>query len=190
MADCPLWLALINYVTDESQVNDLYNQWLWLTPDDIPTLQYCPKLSKQKIVPLSRGYHTHVTRFKAMYSELQHTPGWTGLDIFKITYDEYMAFSRQYMAGQITSNPLSPASNSYASSTDPVALFTKSIKQEPKDFPVIKSLNQWDSVKRVVSECNGYHTIDRRGAQTYLHSFCRGQTLIRPQEQLLVQGPC
>jgi hypothetical protein len=73
-----------------------------------------------------------------MYSELQRTPGWTDLDIFQITYDEYMAFSRQYMAGQITSNPLSPAPNSYASSTDLVALFTKSIKQEPKDFPVIK----------------------------------------------------
>jgi hypothetical protein len=148
--DCPLWLALINDATDESRVN-LYNQWLWLTPDDILALQYRPKPSKQKIVPLSRGYHTHVTRFKAMYSELQRTPGWTDLDIFKITYDEYMAFSRQYMAGQVASNPLSPAPNSYASSTDLVALFTKSIKQEPKDFPVIKSLNQWDSVKRAVN---------------------------------------
>jgi hypothetical protein len=148
--DCPLWLAMLNDVTDESQVN-LYNQWLWLTPDDILALQYCPELSKQKLVPLSRGYHTHVTRFKAMYSELQRTPGWTDLDIFKITYDEYMAFSRQYMAGQITSNPLSPVPNSYSSSTDSVALFMKSIKREPKDFPVIKSLNQWDSVKRVVN---------------------------------------
>jgi hypothetical protein len=87
-----------------------------------------------------------------MYSELQCTPGWTDLDIFKITYDEYMAFSRQYMAGQITLNPLSLAPNSYASSTDPVALFTKSIKREPKDFPVIKTLNQWDSVKCAVNE--------------------------------------
>jgi hypothetical protein len=86
-----------------------------------------------------------------MYSDLQRTPGWTDLDIFKITYDEYMAFSRRYMAGQVTSNPLSPASNAYASSTDPVALFAKSIKREPKDFPVIKLLNQWDSVKRAVT---------------------------------------
>jgi hypothetical protein len=148
--DCPLWLAMLNDVMDKSQVN-LYNQWLWLTPDDILALQYRPKPSKQKLVPLSRGYHTHVTRFKAMYSELQRTPGWTDLDIFKITYDEYMAFSRQYMAGQITSNPLSQVPNSYASSTDLVALFTKSIKREPKDFPVIKSLNQWDSVKRAVN---------------------------------------
>jgi hypothetical protein len=122
---------------DESRVN-LYNQWLWLTPDDILALQYHPKPSKQKLVFLSQGYDTHVTRFKAMYSELQRTPGWTDLDIFKITYDEYMAFSRQYMACQITLNPLSTVPNSYASSTDPVALFTKSIKQEPKDFPVIK----------------------------------------------------
>jgi hypothetical protein len=75
---------LLNDVTDESRVN-LYNQWLWLTPNDILALQYCPKPSKQKLVPLSRGYHTHVTRFKAMYSELQCTPGWTDLDIFKIT---------------------------------------------------------------------------------------------------------
>jgi hypothetical protein len=55
------------------------------------------------------------------------------------------------MAGQITLNPLSLVQNSYASPTDSVALFTKSIKQEPKDFPVIKSLNQWDSVKRAVN---------------------------------------
>jgi hypothetical protein len=141
---------MLNDATDKSQVN-LYNQWLWLTPDDILTLQYCPEPSKQKLVPLSWGYHTHVTRFKAMYSELQRTPGWTDLDIFKITYDEYMAFSRQHMAGQITSNPLSPAPYSYASSTNSVALFTKSIKREPKDFPAIKLLNQWDSVKRVVN---------------------------------------
>jgi hypothetical protein len=65
---------MLNDVTDESQVN-LYNQWLWLTPDAILALQYRPKLSKQKLVPLSRGYHTHVTKFKAMYSELQRTPG-------------------------------------------------------------------------------------------------------------------
>jgi hypothetical protein len=141
---------MLNDATDESRVN-LYNQWLWLTPDDILTLQYRPEPSKQKLVPLSRGYHTHITRFKAMYTELQHTPGWTDLDIFKITYDEYMAFSRQYMAGQITSTPLSPPQNTYASATDSVALFTKSIKREPKDFPVIKSLNQWDSVKRAVN---------------------------------------
>jgi hypothetical protein len=55
------------------------------------------------------------------------------------------------MAGQVTSNPLSPAPNAYASSTDPVALFAKSIKREPKDFPVVKSLNQWDSVKHAVT---------------------------------------
>jgi hypothetical protein len=35
--DCPLWFALINDVTDKGQVN-LYNQWLWLTPDDILAL--------------------------------------------------------------------------------------------------------------------------------------------------------
>jgi hypothetical protein len=55
------------------------------------------------------------------------------------------------MAGKVVSNPLSPAPTLYASSTDPVTLFMKSIKQEPKDFPVIKSLNQWDSVKRAVN---------------------------------------
>jgi hypothetical protein len=55
------------------------------------------------------------------------------------------------MAGQVASNLLSPAPHAYASFTDPVALFSKSIKQEPKDFPVIKLLNQWDSVKRAVT---------------------------------------
>jgi hypothetical protein len=44
--DCPLWLAMLNDATDESRVN-LYNQWLWLTPDDILALQYRPKPSKQ-----------------------------------------------------------------------------------------------------------------------------------------------
>jgi hypothetical protein len=150
---------------------NLYNQWLWLTPDDILTLQYRPEPSKQKIVPLSWGYHTHVTRLKAMYCELQHTPGWTDLDIFKITYDEYMAFSRQYMAGHITLNPLSPAPNLYASaSTDPVALFTKSIKQEPKDFPVIKSLNQWDSVKCAVNATATVQSIAEVMNHTYIPS--------------------
>jgi hypothetical protein len=52
--DCPLWLALINDATDESQIN-LYNQWLWLTPDDILALQYRPEPGKQKMVPLSQG---------------------------------------------------------------------------------------------------------------------------------------
>jgi hypothetical protein len=167
--DCPLWLAMLNDVTDKSRVN-LYNQWLWLTPDDILALQYCPKPSKQKLVPLSRGYHTHVTRFKGMYSELQHTPGCTDLDIFKITYDEYMAFSTQYMAGQITSNPLSPAPNSYASSTDSVALFTKSIKREPKDFSVIKSLNQWDSIKCAVNATATIQSIAEVLNHTYIPS--------------------
>jgi hypothetical protein len=55
------------------------------------------------------------------------------------------------MAGQVDSNPLSPAPNAYASSIDLVALFMKSIKWEPKDSPVIKSLNQWDSIKRAVT---------------------------------------
>jgi hypothetical protein len=167
--DCPLWLAMLNDVTDKSRVN-LYNQWLWLTPDDILALQYHPEPSKQKIVPLSQGYHTHVTRFKAMYSELQRTPGWTDLDIFKITYDEYMEFSRQYMAGQFTLNLLSPAPNSYTSSTDPVALFTKSIKREPKDFPVIKLLNQWDSAKRAVNATATVQLIAKVLNHTYIPS--------------------
>jgi hypothetical protein len=105
-----------------------------------------------------------------MYSELQRTPGWTDLDIFKITYDEYMAFSRQYMAGQITSNPLSPVQSSYASPTDSVALFTKSIKREPKDFPVIKSLNQWDSIKRAVNATATVQSITEVLNHTYIPS--------------------
>jgi hypothetical protein len=52
--DCPLWLAMLNDAMDKSRVN-LYNQWLWLTPDDILALQYHPKPSKQKLVPLSGG---------------------------------------------------------------------------------------------------------------------------------------
>jgi hypothetical protein len=85
-----------------------------------------------------------------MYSELQLNPGWTDLDIFKITYDEYMAFSRQYMAGQVTSNLQSMAPNSKASSTDLVALFTKSIveskeKVAPKGI-VNKDIDSDDAI--------------------------------------------
>jgi hypothetical protein len=81
-----------------------------------------------------------------------------------------MAFSRQYMAGQVASNLLSPAPNSYASSTDLVTLFTKSIKQEPKDFPVIKSLNQWDSVKRAVNAMATVQSIAEVLNHTYIPS--------------------
>jgi hypothetical protein len=45
--DCPCWLALIHDATDKSQVN-IYNQWLWLTRDDILALQYCPDLTSRK----------------------------------------------------------------------------------------------------------------------------------------------
>jgi hypothetical protein len=81
-----------------------------------------------------------------------------------------MAFSRQYMAGQITLNPLSPVPNLYASSTDLVALFTKSIKREPKDFPVIKSLNQWDSIKPSVNAMATVQSIAEVLNHTYIPS--------------------
>jgi hypothetical protein len=81
-----------------------------------------------------------------------------------------MAFSGQYMAGQITSNLLSLVPNSYTSSTDLVALFTKSIKREPKDFPVIKSLNQWDSVKCAVNATATVQSIAEVLNHTYIPS--------------------
>jgi hypothetical protein len=56
--------------------------------------------------------------------------------------------------------------NSYASSTDPVALF----KREPKDFPVIKSLNQWDSVKRAVNATASVQSIAKVLNHTYIPS--------------------
>jgi hypothetical protein len=74
------------------------------------------------------------------------------------------------MAGKVVSNPLSPAPTSYASSTDPVALFMKSIKREPKDFPVIKSLNQWDSVKRAVNAMATLQSIAEVLNHTYVPS--------------------
>jgi hypothetical protein len=40
--DCPLWLAVIHDAMDKSRVN-IYNQWLWLTPDDILALEYHPR---------------------------------------------------------------------------------------------------------------------------------------------------
>jgi hypothetical protein len=74
------------------------------------------------------------------------------------------------MAGQIAWNPLSLAPNSYASSTDLVALFTKSIKQEPKDFPVIKSLNQWASIKCAVNAMATIQLIAEVLNHTYIPS--------------------
>jgi hypothetical protein len=81
-----------------------------------------------------------------------------------------MEFSRQYMASQFTLNPLSPAPNSYTSSTDLVALFTKSTKREPKDFPVIKSLNQWDSAKHAVNAMATVQLIAEVLNHTYIPS--------------------
>jgi hypothetical protein len=74
------------------------------------------------------------------------------------------------MAGQVASNPLSLAPNAYTSSTDPVALFTKSIKREPKDFPVIKLLSQWDSVKRAVTATATVQSIAEVLNHTYIPS--------------------
>ena len=109
-ATCPLWLALVNDATDESQVN-IYSQWLWLTKDKIAALKCRPDPTKQQVIPLSRGHLTHVTRFKAMHYDLRTDPAWTDLDILKITCDEYMAFSRRYFSGQVTENP-SPSPSS------------------------------------------------------------------------------
>jgi hypothetical protein len=74
------------------------------------------------------------------------------------------------MAGKFTSNPLSPAPNLYASSTDLVTLFMKSIKLEPKDFPVIKSLNQWDSTKCAVNATATIQSIAEVLNHTYIPS--------------------
>jgi hypothetical protein len=52
--DCPLWLAMLNDVTDESRVN-LYNQWLWLTPDDILSPAISPQTKQAKISPSLPG---------------------------------------------------------------------------------------------------------------------------------------
>jgi hypothetical protein len=51
-----------------------------------------------------------------------------------------------------------------------VALFTKSIKREPKDFPVIKLLNQWDSVKRAVNAMATVQSIAEVLNHTYIPS--------------------
>jgi predicted O-linked N-acetylglucosamine transferase (SPINDLY family) len=74
------------------------------------------------------------------------------------------------MAGQFTLNPLSLAPNSYAPSTDLVTLFRKSIKQEPKDFPVIKLLNQWDSTKHAVNAMATVQSIAEVLNHTYIPS--------------------
>jgi hypothetical protein len=58
----------------------------------------------------------------------------------------------------------------YASSTDSVALFTKSIKREPKDFPVIKSLNQWDSIKHAVNAKATVQSVAKVLNHTYIPS--------------------
>ena len=100
----PLWLALANDATDESQVSAC-NQWLWLTKDEINNLQRKPDATKQKVIPLSRGRHAHVGRLKATRDDLRADPAWTDLDILKITCDEHVTFSRRYFYGQVTENP-------------------------------------------------------------------------------------
>ena len=103
-ATCPLWLALVNDATNESRVS-AYNQWLWLTKDEVNNLQRKPDATKQQVAPLSRGRHTRVTRLKATRCDLRADPAWTDLDILKITCDEHVAFSRRYFSGQVTENP-------------------------------------------------------------------------------------
>jgi hypothetical protein len=50
-------------------------------------------------------------------------------------------------------------------------LFTKSIKQlVPKDFPIIKSLNQWDSVKCAVNAMATIQSITEVLNHTYIPS--------------------
>jgi hypothetical protein len=46
----------------------------------------------------------------------------------------------------------------------------KSIKREPKDFPVIKSLNQQDSVKRAVNAMPTIQSIAEVLNHTYIPS--------------------
>jgi hypothetical protein len=166
--DCPLWLAMLNDAMDKSQVN-LYNQWLWLTPDDILALQYCPKLSKQKkflspggTIPMSQGSRQCTLNFniplagqtltfsRLLMTSTWHSPGNT------------------WPARSLRTRCLAP--NSYASSTDQVTLFMKSIKQEPKDFPVIKSLNQRDSVKCAVNATPTIQLIAEVLNHTYIPS--------------------
>ena len=100
----PLWLALTSDATDESRVN-ARGQWLWLTKDEIAALQRRPDLTKQKVIPLSRGRLTRVARLKATRGDLRADPAWTDLDILKITCEEHVAFSRRYFSGQVTENP-------------------------------------------------------------------------------------
>jgi hypothetical protein len=46
----------------------------------------------------------------------------------------------------------------------------KSIKREPKDFPVIKSLNQWDSIKRTLNATATVQSIAEVLNHTYIPS--------------------
>ena len=116
--DCPLWLALTFDAVNEDHVS-IYNQWLWLPQDEIDGLQYHPDATTNKttVVPLSRGHRVHVTRFKAMHAELRQDPAWKDDDIFKVTYDEYMTFSRRYYSGEVAANPSPSPSPAAESST-------------------------------------------------------------------------
>ena len=128
-----------------------YHHLVYLTAEQIDELTTTPtEARKTKPIPLSRGYKTHIRRYNAMYEYYKVKPGWVDSEVFNTTREHYLEFSEHYVAGNIhTAQPANLGQTTYGTSTyDPVVLFEKSLKRDPRDFPSIKELRQWARTDR------------------------------------------
>ena len=88
-----------------------------------------------------------------MCEALKAAQGWANLEIFNATWSNYLEFSEAYVAGKAQpEQPTGPlptqSSAGVPVANNPVVLFEKSIKHDPKDFPVIKEMRQWDRINQ------------------------------------------
>ena len=142
----PIRNALIVQTGLEDDLS-IYESWLELDEPSIDALQ-C-SAGKGRLAPLSQGYITYVKRFKFMIEECQQDPTWDDINIFALTRLEWRAFSRRYINGQVTTLPVPPPPGTTSTYiVDPVVTFSKSIKRDPKDFPTISDIKDWDKYHR------------------------------------------
>ena len=143
----PIRNALIVQTGLEDDLS-IYESWLELDEPSIDALQ-CSVGKGGKFAPLSQGYITYVKRFKFMIEECQKEPTWDDLNIFALTRLEWRAFSKRYINGQVNTLPIPPPPGTTGACViDPVVTFGKSIKRDPKDFPTISDIKDWDKYRR------------------------------------------
>jgi hypothetical protein len=82
--------------------------------------------------------------------ECQEDPTWDDSNIFALTRLEWQTFSKQYINGQVSTLPIPSPPGTHKYIPDLVAAFDKSIKRDPKDFPVISDIKDWDKFRREI----------------------------------------